>query len=459
MALSQCSMKDRINRFFAGPAYIFILFLLSAAAHLMSLELVAYTVFTLIAVYICWIGNDFLPATPLLVFSYILPSARNNPGTNIASIFSGTWFLVLASVVGISLLYFFFRNAKTVFYCKRRLIWGMLALCAAYLLSGIGSAAYETVIGKNLVFATLQCACLVVPYVFLTSGVNWSSVRKDYLAWIGLFAGLLLCLEVIWSYVTGGVIVDGIINRKHIFTGWGMYNNIGAMLSMMIPFAFSLGMHHKKILLGAMVGFLFVICTIMTCSRTSLVAAIAMYGVCVVVALTHGQNRKKVALHLTLMVAVCLLVAVFLQKQLLHLFSEFFAKITDPSSRHILFAEGLKVFKEAPVLGSSFYSPGYQPWDFSVIDTFSNFFPPRWHNTIIQLLASCGIAGILAYGFHRFQTIRLFCRRKGADRLLIALSILTLLACSLLDCHFFNVGPVLFYSALLAFLEFSIAEK
>ena len=208
-----------------------------------------------------------------------------------------------------------------------------------------------------------------------------------------------------------------------------------------------------------MVGFLFVICTIMTCSRTSLVAAIAVYGVCVVVALTHGQNRKKVALHLTLMVAACLLVAVFLQKQLLHLFSEFFAKITDPSSRHILFAEGLKVFKEAPVLGSSFYSPGYQPWDFSVIDTFSNFFPPRWHNTIIQLLASCGIAGILAYGFHRFQTIRLFCRRKGADRLLIALSILTLLACSLLDCHFFNVGPVLFYSALLAFLEFSIAEK
>ena len=33
------------------------------------------------------------------------------------------------------------------------------------------------------------------------------------------------------------------------------------------------------------------------------------------------------------------------------------------------------------------------------------------------------------------------------------ISVMILLLCSLLDCHFFNVGPTLFYSVTLAFLE------
>jgi len=33
------------------------------------------------------------------------------------------------------------------------------------------------------------------------------------------------------------------------------------------------------------------------------------------------------------------------------------------------------------------------------------------------------------------------------------LSILALLLTSLLDCHFFNIGPTMFYSILLAFAE------
>ena len=32
-------------------------------------------------------------------------------------------------------------------------------------------------------------------------------------------------------------------------------------------------------------------------------------------------------------------------------------------------------------------------------------------------------------------------------------SMLTLLTTSMVDCHFFNVGPVLFYSMMLAFVE------
>ena len=454
MSLLQDSLKDRIDRFFTGQWYIFSLLLLSIAAHLLSLELVAYTFFALIAVYVCLIGNDFLPIVPLLVFSYIIPSANNNPGKTEASVFYSDWFFWIALTVVLSFLIFFVRNIKRLFTCKRKLIMGMGLLCVGYLLSGIGSTDYTSVAGKNLFFAALQGLCLILPYFFLSGGINWSKVRKEYLAWIGVCAGVLLVVEVLWSYINGGVIVEGVINRKMIFTGWGMYNNLGAMLAMMIPFSFALGAHYKKSWLGIVVGLVFTLGTIMTCSRTSLTAAVCIYIFCALAVLFYGHSRKKIFMVLLGVVSAVLLAVLLLHKELLQLYSLFLKKITDPSSRHILFSEGWKVFREAPLFGSSFFSPGYQPWDFATVDTFTALFPPRWHNTIVQLLASCGIVGLITYGFHRFQTIRLFFQRKGYLRACIGCSIVVLLACCLLDCHFFNGGPVLFYSVQLAFLEF-----
>ena len=79
--------------------------------------------------------------------------------------------------------------------------------------------------------------------------------------------------------------------------------------------------------------------------------------------------------------------------------------------------------------------------------------PPRWHNTVIQLLASTGIVGLLAFGYHRYQTLRLALRRRSHLQVLISASALVLILGSLLDCHMFNVGPGLFYSVILAWQE------
>ncbi len=125
----------------------------------------------------------------------------------------------------------------------------------------------------------------------------------------------------------------------------------------------------------------------------------------------------------------------------------------DPSSRDTIYKEGLALFAQAPVFGSSFHSPGFIPWDWATVESFSGFFPARWHNTVIQLLASCGIVGIGAYLFHRIQTVRLLFKIPSKETVFIACSLGTLLICSMFDCHFFNIGPTLFYSAALAFGE------
>ena len=454
MALSNRSLIGKINDFLASPYYLIALTAVSMAAHLLALELWAYTFFTLVVLYSCIIGNELLPVAPLFLFSYILPSAGNNPGKHEGSIFATPWFFVLAALVVLAFSIFIFRNLKRLFSGKKQLLPGILALCLAYLLSGIGSAAYPDALVKNLTLAAIQGISLVLPYLLILGGVDWKNVRKDYLGWIGVCAGCLLVFEVLANYLQGGVIVDGVIDRKKIFTGWGMYNNMGVMLAMMIPLAFSLTHRYKKDWLGLLVGGVFLVGVILTCSRTSMVAALGIYGVCALLLLFHSPNRKKAFLSIGGLLALVVIVMVIFRQPLLQLFSAFLAKLTDPSSRHVIFAKGWEQFVSAPIFGTSFFSPGLsKAWDFSTLDSFSSLFPPRWHNTFVQLLASCGIIGVVAYVFHRVQTVQLFFRHKGTDRMFYGCSILALLVCCLLDCHFFNIGPVLFYSVIFAFTE------
>jgi hypothetical protein len=66
--------------------------------------------------------------------------------------------------------------------------------------------------------------------------------------------------------------------------------------------------------------------------------------------------------------------------------------------------------------------------------------------------------GFLAYAYHRFQTIWLFLRPFSGKKMFACVSMVALLGTSMVDCHFFNVGPVLFYSMMLAFVEKRLNE-
>ena len=112
-----------------------------------------------------------------------------------------------------------------------------------------------------------------------------------------------------------------------------------------------------------------------------------------------------------------------------------------------------------PIFGDSFYPSGYLPWQFAGVEEYENFFPPRWHNTIIQLMASCGIIGLIAYAVHRLQTVKLLFKKRNLATGFIALALMALLGMSLLDCHMFNIGPAFFYSMTLLFIEFLPSEN
>lgn len=452
--LTGAGLCDKIYGFLTKPAYFFVLMLLTAASFALNAEVVLYTVFALIAAFTAFCAPDVLPLMPLLAFGYVATSTENNPGRNAESVFSGAtgvYVIILAVVIVSCLVYRLIRDRKRMFRKNGDLLWGLVILTGAYVLSGIGYPGYWGWAWKNVPYALVQGLALLLPYWLLTGGVDWEKHRKDLFAWMGLFMGCLLVFEVLWIYHSQDVLVNGVIARRRIYTGWGMYNNLGNMLAMMIPFAFWLGGSYKKQWAGYLMGLVFLAGVFLTCSRSSMIFGVLCYGACCLVIPYEKHRMVKWGVVIGLVAAACIVLAVFYE-QLLVLYMQILDDVHELTSRFTIYKDGLNEFLKNPLFGGSFYPAEGLSYSWAKTD-ITSFMPARWHNTVIQLLASTGIVGILAYGFHRYQTVRLVMGRRSPLQMLMVIAVLVMLLGSLTDCHMFNVGPGMFYAMLLAWLE------
>lgn len=464
--LRSCEGVHKIDDFLRTPQYIVTLSVLTVISNLLGLDIVLYTLFIIIGVFICLFGSDLLGLMPIVILCYIAPSPHNNPGSasNKGSIFypenGGIYLLALLALLILCLVFRLVTDpklgGKRFLQTERSLTVGMLVLSGAYLLSGLGMDGYLELMKRNLLFAFAQGAAVFVMYFLFTGGVVWQNVRKDHLAWIGMCVGFVVLPQLLENYLSGRIFMEGTdtIDRELIYAGWGMHNNMGGLMAMMLPFPFYLAYVKKNGWVYNMLATVLMVGIILSCSRTSImVSALVFLGGAIFLLHKKEDRRQNIAVYLFAGVGGIVFAILFFDK-LLDIFDLFFEELFIISQRDNLFVYGVKQFLSHPVFGGSFFPQGeYVPWDWSTAAAFSALFPPRWHNTLVQIAASCGVLGLTAYSLHRMDTIRLFLRKRSIENLFIAVYIGVLLICSLLDCHFFNIGPVLFYSMALAFAE------
>ena len=467
-AYKKCAIVRGINKVVHSPVGVLLLAVLTALSYAFSLEFEFYLFVIAYAIYVALFADDLSPLMPLFVFCYIVPSQANNPGKSESSIFYGTSGAILLAAVSVGVILVFVRIAKDksmgfgrLFTKKRALLSGMLLLGAAYLVSGINTAHYSEYALKNIFFAFIQFAAIFLLYFVFTATVNYNKFNMSYLASIGVLMGLVVAFELVCLYMSGNAISDGKILRDTLYTGWGVYNNLGVIAVMSIPFAFYLVSRAKFATPWILLSFILLLTAIFTCSRGAIVFGIPIFVICLVIAALRGNNKAEIRVVYSLITIGAIALCIIFKDKI----SVLFANVPDllgnigendgvaSDSRVNLYKNGFEAFKNAPIFGQTFYPVSYEVYEFSEIDAFSSFFPPRWHNTVVQILASCGIVGMLAYLFHRISTVVLFIKKRSRATTFIGISILALLLMSLVDCHFFNVGPVLFYSTVLAVME------
>ena len=457
-------MLQRINTFLYSPAYFLYVGGLTILSNVFGLELFAYTVIVLTAMYICLLARDMLPLLPLFVCGYISPSLKNNPGLSDESVFSikggGLYLAILLALVAVCFVYRMVTDpvigGKQFLTKKRSLLSGMLLLGATYALSGIASGQWAECGWRNLLLAFVQLVAIAGLYFLFSGAVRWDIAPKAYLFWTGICVGYVLLVELLGIYIKQDVVVGGTIDRGRIATGWGHYNNIGAMIAMVIPLPFFLTGKGKYAWFAYFSGFLFCIGLLFTCSRGSILVGVPVCAVTYILSMIHSRHARSLKWMHTVIIGLPVLAMILFYDELLYLFKVLPDLGLDSTMRIETYVEGFKQFLQFPVFGGSFFPLDENLYTWATSSAFVHLFPPRWHNTIVQVLATGGIACLAAYLIHRWQTLRLFAKNFTGEKLFVGLSVASLLLTSLVDCHFFNIGPVLLYSAMLAVVEFQL---
>ena len=449
--------------FIRSPWYLAINVLLMTCSELFSFELPVFYIYLVFILAVFLFDEDMLGVLVLIPCHYLAISAANNPGKHEETLFSDpTQMVQLIILIAVYAVLFAARFLSLLILGGKRktpeLTFGFLFFSVALVAGGAFSGYWGE---RTAVFALVEIASLAAVYFYFYFAVNWKSVPKNYCMTLFFALGVGVAAEIVGMYFLPDVLFESYINRTNMFTGWGIYNNVGCVMAMCLPAPFYFAIKKKEGWIFSLAGIVFYLAVLLSQSRNAMLFGTAIFAVCVVtvIAKSKGWERWKSLIAFGAFALVITIAALVFRDRLEKLFSAIGAAGFDDSLRFDTYRACWKRFLEAPWFGSGFYhTPGtvLQPdgmWTTMEGASETGFMPPRAHNTLFQLLASGGVFMLLGYLVHRVQTGILFFRRPTAEKSFAGLCVLALLLTSLLDCHIFNFGPALLYSALLVFAE------
>lgn len=423
------------------------------------------------AIMICC--KDVSPVLCLILFFSLLPSPMHSPkfGDHTSDYLVSTPILV-QEIIGViffigSVIIRLVSGILSGRFKITPLFWGILALSAVFCLSGVFYTHYTVM---NLLYGLALSGIIILFYVFCYCNFRPEEKTFKNVAHYFIAVSAVVLIELVVAYITGrGEIADGKTWRNVLRFGWGTYNQAGLMLTMSVPAWFYLAGKHKRgyyFLLGAVANV--AMCFFSQSRQAMLMSSVVLLACCVWI-LIWDKGKKRI-IDLAMMGAVIAILAVIIgvfHKQLINLFIGAMNKdsLETGSGRTELWQQGWRNFLHKPLFGVGFYDPlakDYGEAGFSTVGYFvpgklSNSIPRMCHNTVFQLLSSCGGVGLAVYAFHRVQTVLSFVKNVTPERTLIAATICVLLLMSLLDNHLFYFITTIQYAILLSML--SVTEK
>ncbi len=443
----------KLQDFYQGIYYPILAVVLAFLSHATALEAVFLPLLLATVALGLLVCNDLKFAVmPVLCATFGITTGGFTPSApGYERFYEDLWLLgslivgVLAVVV--CLVLFLLRNRKNAKPPKRAsLFWGMLIFCAAIACNGFFSPAWSW---SDLAFVATMAAPLVGIYLLFHSFMRFDRGMTRYLMYCMLLTGLLLMAELLFAYLTRVRITDGVIEKGSVVFGWGVWTNMGGMLAFMMPACFYFASESERhAWIGYAAGLLLFFGTLLSQSRGALVVGAGILCLCLLTLCLTGRNRRSNRILTVGVAVVGLIGGVLIFGKVMALLQNFLNYGFADNGRMELWRAGMTKFSEYPVFGAGFHNTCFnEGWN-------RGGFPSLCHNTLVQLLGSCGAVGFLGYAYHRFDTVRLFLRNRRDPAVLYAgLCILSLLLFSLLDVLFFKSYPIFFYVFLLMIME------
>ena len=443
----------RARKFFEGPIYPVVVVLMMFIGHTAAIEY--YMNFLNMAlITAALIFSESLKPLFAVVCTYLYQfSVKNSPSVPAQSDYFSDGgkiaaYVILYIIVFAALVFFFRRNRIIDRGELRRLpiLLPALLLSAAFLLNGVLGGAWSA--------ASLGYGMMNILTFFIALYLFWLGFRRadadelaSYFAYVSTLIALLIAAELGLLYLTSdSLIVDGAVNKEAVLLGWGNWNNIGQNMIVTIPAVFYGVMKNRNPWYYFAVATLTVGAAALTLSRNALIFGALTYAACAIIACFVGRTRRAFRVITPAGALSVVGVALVFREKIFSILADYIERGMSDNGRFDLYKQGIDEFLAAPIFGKGFF--GITTETFNFVD----FFPQMMHNTPIQLLASMGIVGVLAYLVYRVATVRYVLRRPCLAKSMLAISMLVLIAQSLLDNFIFYIQPVLYYSVAFAII-------
>ena len=325
---------------------------------------------------------------------------------------------------------------------KNKYFIPFLAFSVTFFTAGMFSGNRQ---GKDLIISLLEFVAFFVVFYLLYIGLRRESFDKllDYFVYIAAVCSVILMFELLDVFLrSDSVIINGSINKGSVTFGWGISNNMANSLSMLIPLLILGAMRalRKRIAVVYLcLASLTLLATVITLGRASVLVGGVGYIVALAIACFSG-NHKKMCRIAALVVAVGVLaVLVLFYDKIMTIFNSFVVNGFNDNGRYGFWRYFYNAFKEAPVFGNGFYHfyYGYQ---------HTTFAPTFAHNTIMQLLGSMGVVGLVSFLVYRAFTFIPFFKKFTLTKLFLFGSCAVLIFESWIDNFIFLITPTFVYN-------------
>lgn len=316
----------------------------------------------------------------------------------------------------------------------------VIALIIPFAFGGVGSP-YEHPLAVLAALGIVILMALGYTFMYVTNRTSDQREKlPDYMLKILFSIGIVVSLELIVYFAKLGGIenIKNAILTKEIHLGWAGKNNVAPIIAMCIPASMYFCIKKSKLApIFALIALLQYALLLTTgCRGAILFATLALPAM---LFYTIVKTQNKVGFGVT--VCAVFVVAIFLVAY----FGEFVSDVVDTIIGRGLDSAGRTdglyplawaTFKRWPIFGAG--------WDYRLGELASSNYTPYWyHSTALQIIATMGIVGAIAFIFFYFWRYRsLLVLRKNPAFVALLASLLLFDAYGMIDTNFF--GPTFF---------------
>ncbi|MCR5309400.1 MAG: O-antigen ligase family protein [Bacilli bacterium] len=435
-----------VSNFMDTPYYAIFLALVSLLSYFLGLDLLNISIISISISFSLLFKKKLNCLLIIFLFMACMISKKHSP---VAVIDNGDreffyrpsnyiFCIVAASIPVVICIFKSAVNIKNGDFFSFKLLIVTFLFGLALLTNGLMNEAYNPL---NLSFSLF----MFFFFVFLFFGIYPQiTLNRENIVQISkqvCFFVLTILVECLVFFCTNYEFENGIF--MNFYLGWGNSNTIGMLLIIAIPFLCKMHNYENrafKIFAIILTFFAIFLSALLLSAQTYLGLAVLAW----LILFFNWVCKKRCRKSLIILACYTVLAASFC-------IIFFFVKPTSvqilvelSNGRIELWKRALLGFKKNIVFGSGFYFNGSDP-----NINLSSFVPFCVHNTILQMLGSCGLLGMISYGIYRITTIIESVKLLNSENYGIFISLLMILIMSLVDIHIFDFFGTAIYVVLL----------